>query len=128
MDVPIKNSENYHASVYFSALDKITYVKLLSSIPLWSNIMNRVFESATEVATSSDVESYFKSLKSGILGRKLRRADDFLEIYTEFVNAEIKLNAISNNKNDLESPPSRKRSNSLHERPSITPGKLLLLK
>lgn len=122
-DVPIKNSDNYHASVYYSERDKITYVKLLASIPLWSNIMNQIFESTTEVATSSDVESYFKSLKSGILGRKLRRADDFFEIYTEFVNAEIKLNAISNTKNDLESPPSRKRSNSLHERPFITPGK-----
>lgn len=126
-DVPIKNSKNYHASVYFSQCDKDTYVKLLSSIPLWSNIMNPIFGSSTEVATSSDIESFFKSLKTGILGRKMLRADDFLEVYIEFVNAEIKLNAIPNNKIELKSPTSRKRSNSLHERSPMSPGILLLL-
>lgn len=124
-EVSISKSENYHESVYFSGRDKEMYVKMLSSIALWSNIMNPIFGSSTLVATSSDVESYFKSLKTGIIGRKMLRVDDFFELHTDFVNAEIKLNAISNNKTVLNSPKPRGRSNSLHERSPITSGKLL---
>lgn len=53
------------------------------------------------------------------------RVDDFFELHTDFINAEIKLNAISNNKPEMNSPKPRGRSNSLNER-SPTPGKLLI--
>lgn len=120
-EVSFAKSENYHESVYFSGRDKEMYVKMLSSIALWSNIINPIFGSSTVVATSSNVESYFKLLKTGIIGRKMLRVDDFFEQHTDFVNAEIKLNAISNNKK-------RGRSKSLHERSPITPGKLSIPK
>lgn len=123
-EVPITKSETYHQNVFFSGTEKKMCINLLSTIVLWSNIMNQKFESSAEVATSSDVESYFKSLKTGVLGRKMHRADDFLEGHVEFVNAEIKLNAISNNKPELKSPMLR-RSNSFHER-SPTSGKMFL--
>lgn len=110
-----------HDNLYYSPGDKEMYVRLFSSIALWSNVMNPIFGSTTTVATSSDVESHFKSLKTGILGRKMYRADDFLEVYVDFVNAEIKLNAISNNIGSVK----RNRSNSLEERPMISPGKLI---
>lgn len=110
-----------HDNLYYNPGDKEMYVKLFSSIALWSNVMNPIFGSTTTVATSSDVESHFKSLKTGILGRKMYRADGFLEVYVDFVNAEIKLNAISNNIGSAK----RNRSNSLEEGPMISPGKLI---
>lgn len=129
-EVPIKNENTYHDSVYFSGTDKEKkmYVKMLSSIVLWSNIMNPIFGSSMEVATSSDVESYFKSLKTGILERKMHRADDFFEVHTDFVNAEIKINAISSKEPEPDEPKPRGRSNSLHLRSPIPLGNLLLLK
>lgn len=123
--VIITKSENQHENLYYSPGDKGMFVKLFSSIVLWSNVMNPIFGSTAEVATSSDVESYFKTLKTGILGRKMYRPDEFFELHTDFVNSEIKLNSMSNSI-VLTSPAQRNRSNSLNERPSISPGKSIL--
>lgn len=120
----IKKGESYHHSVYYcTAQDQLMYVKLFSSITLWSNVMNRLFGSSAVAATSSDVESYFKSLKSGIFERKLMRVDEFFAIHNEFINSEIKLNAISNNDNNM--PTKRDRSNSLSEHSPVSDGKQL---
>lgn len=122
--VVIKKGESYHHSVYYcTAQEQLMYVKLFSSITLWSNVMNRLFGSSAVAATSSDVESYFKSLKSGIFERKLMRVDEFFAIHNEFINSEIKLNAISNNDNNM--PTKRDRSNSLSERSPVSDGKQL---
>lgn len=101
--------------------------------------MNPVFGTSLAVATSSDVESYFKTLKAGIFERKLYRVDEFVEIHTDFINSEIKLNAISNDAgltgphhtkrngsnslNESSRNTQRNRSKSLNERPSLSPGK-----
>lgn len=122
--VIVTKSENqYHDNLYYSRADMKMYVKIFSSIVLWSNVMNPLFGSSTLVATSSDVESYFKTLKTAIFGRNMYRADEFFEIHNDFVNAEIKLNAMSNDNHGTSSPKKRKRSNSLNERPSMSPGK-----
>lgn len=124
--VVVKKSQNYHESAYFcNEKEKELFVKLFSSIALWSNIMNPKFGSENKVATSSDVESYFKSLKVGILERKRYRADDFVRINIEFANSEIKLNAMSHNVQM--SPKIRKRSNSFEARSPNSPGKLFLI-
>lgn len=121
-----KTSENYHENVYFTPGDKEMYVKMFSSIVLWSNVMNPMFKSAASVATSSDVESFFKSLKHGILPRKMLSAPEFLEAHINFVNAEIKLNATANVMGS-KIPAKRKRTNSLDENSPVSHGILLFI-
>lgn len=115
-------SQSCHENAYFcNEGEKKIFVNLFSTIALWSNIMNPIFKSKNEVATSSDVESYFKSFKVGILERKRLRADEFVRINIEFANSEIKLNAMSHN-DITKTPPIRKRSNSLQEKSPNSPG------
>lgn len=106
-----------HDNIYFNADDKAMYIKIFSTITLWSNVMNSSFVSTTTTATSADVEGYFKDLKTLILERKKLQAHTFLERHLEYINAEIKLAACkpeSNLKNDVQK---RKRSNSLESIP-----------
>lgn len=111
-----------HDNIYYSPKDKNFYVKLFSTIPLWGNVMSGLYGSTTTTATSADVESSFKSLKNGILGHKMMRADTFLRTHIEAVNAAIKLNASSNDAKTTESnAPIRKRSNSMNETPTKRP-------
>lgn len=104
--------KEHHGNLYFSPDDKPFYIRLFSTIALWSNVMNPLFESNRTVASSSDVESNFKTLKTGIIGRRMLSPHTFLKIHIDFVNAEVKLNAGSKKK---QSPSSklRKRSRSL---------------
>lgn len=121
-NVDIRKSVDYHESIYFcSAKEQKMYVKLFSSIVLWSNVTNKLFGSSTTTATSSDSESYFKSLKTGILTNPLYSAHEFLEYHLNFINSEIKLSAMSSNGQARE-PNKRKRSNSLGDRSPMSPG------
>lgn len=115
-NVNICKSADYHESIYFcTEKERKMYVKLFSSIVLWSNVTNKLFGSSKTTATSSDSESYFKSLKTGILTNPLYRVDEFLEHHLDFNNSEIKLSAMSSS---VQEPERRKRSNSLGEPPS----------
>lgn len=107
--VPVKKANSGHLNLYYDKEGEETFIQILSTIPLWSNIMNESFGSTSNVATSSDVESSFNSLKNGILAGKVLPVHTFLQSHIEFVNAEIKLNAISN-KNPSIKPPKRSRS------------------
>lgn len=120
--VPIKKSDEYHQNAYYCPQNKKMYMNIFSSIALWSNVMNNVFHSTNTVATSSDVESYFKSLKCGVLQKKMFRADDFLQAHIDFINAEIKVNAgtvSAESKTNI----GRNRSNSLSNKPKVTNSK-----
>lgn len=108
------NANDYHENVYFSSDQKDFYIKLFSTIVLWSNVTNTLFASSKTVATTQDVESNFKTLKTGIIGRKMIRVDTFLQIHVDYVNAEVKLNAGSK-KTDLMHGNRKKRSKSLEE-------------
>lgn len=114
--VRVKNINGGHLNVYFDRAGEKDYIRMLSTIPLWSNIMNKSFQSTADVATSSDVESSFNSLKNGILAGNIMQVHSFLQLHIDFVNAEIKLNAITN-RNKLMLP---KRSRSV----DLTPKKL----
>lgn len=103
-----------HGNLYYSPKEKNFYTKIFSTIPLWSNVMNKLFGSSNTVATSSDVESNFKTLKTGIIGRRMISPHIFLKIHIDFVNAEVKLNAGSK-KRDTAFAKIKKRSNSLSE-------------
>lgn len=88
-----------HENLYYNPNDLKYYIKLFSTICLWSNIMNLKFKSSTFVATSSDVESSFRSLKHGILNNKIHRVDQFIEKHIKYLNAEIKLRSMTANDN-----------------------------
>lgn len=109
--VPIETNGE-HLNAFYNKSESNMYVKLFSTIVLWSNVMNASFGSKADVATSSDVESSFKSLKNGILERKMWPAHLFIRSHVDFVNAEVKLNAMGNNNCSTE-PYKRKRSSSL---------------
>lgn len=127
-EVDIETSPGSHESLYYSPKEKQKFVTIFSSLVLWSNVMNPVFGTSLAVATSSDVESYFKTLKTGIFERKLYRADEFVEIHTDFISSEIKLNAISNDAGST-SPrhTKRNRSKSLNERLPLSPGEYYII-
>lgn len=61
------STSSRHENLYYSPYDLDYYIKLFSKICLWGNVMNTEFKSTAVVATSSDVESSFRSLKHGIL-------------------------------------------------------------
>lgn len=110
-----KGEKGWHENLYYSAGDKDLWAQKFSTIALWSNVMNKEFRSASTVATSSDVESTFKSLKRSITQGKRMGVNTFVSLHIEYVNAEVKLNAGSV-AND-EGIQKRKRSNSLQESP-----------
>lgn len=115
--IPIKKkSKECHENLYYDPKATKMYVKLFSTIVMWSNVMNAKFKSTQEAATSSDIESFFKSLKYGILKRKMYPVNEFLEHYIDFANAEIKLIAIPD-------PKKSKRSKSLEEKRVTSSGK-----
>lgn len=94
--VPIVNDEISAEpidNIYYICDDaeKDKYIKLLSKIPLWSNIMNEVFDSRFLTATSQDAESYFKTLKHHVMDQKMIRADKFLSLHVNSMKTEFKL-------------------------------------
>lgn len=78
-------------NIYYIAYEKDKYIKLLSTIPTWSNIMNGIFTSQYLTATSQDVESYFKTLKHHVMDQKMIRADKFLSLHVIYMKTEFKL-------------------------------------
>lgn len=111
--VPIAES-GAHLNVFYSKNDVSMFMKLLSKMVLWSNIMNNSFGSTATLATSADVESSFKSLKILVLERKMVQAHTFVKTHIELVDAEIKLSAMITD-NCPEESMKRKRSNSMIE-------------
>lgn len=91
--VPITNdvSKKSTGNIYYCEYDKNKFVKLMSTLPLWSNIMNEIFDSQFTTATSQDVESYFKTLKHHILDQKMIRSDKFLSSHISSLKTEYKL-------------------------------------
>lgn len=106
-----------HENLYFSPGEKKFYITLFSSIVLCSNVMNSLFESTASTATSSDIESSFKSLKRNITSGKMISVNLFLPAHIEYLNAEVKLNATSAT-NSKDKQKKRNRSNSLGESPA----------
>lgn len=111
--VIIKESDEYHLNVLFASTEKAKYIKLFSTI-----VLNPKHKSPSALATSSDIESFFKSLKHYILQKKMRRPDVFISTYNDFANAEIKLCSVSTSPILDESPKLNRtlnRSKSLEE-------------
>lgn len=92
--VTVKSSPEYHDSVFYSPNDTQKFKTIFSSIPLWSNIMKPIYGLPEVASTSSDCESHFKSIKHGILERKLYSVDKFFEEHIELIDAEVKMSAI----------------------------------
>ncbi|KAB0803042.1 hypothetical protein PPYR_00012 [Photinus pyralis] len=99
------NHENIHDNLFYSPNDKQMYIQILSTIVLWSNVMNTCFNSRTTTATSSDVESSFNILKNHITEKKMVRVDNFLRLHINFITSELKLHSVNSE------PFSRKQQN-----------------
>ena len=55
----IGNHDNlYHYPDFIGTLSR-----LLNLFPLWSNVMKNIYDSDIEAPTSSNIESYFKTIK-----------------------------------------------------------------
>lgn len=93
-NVPIIETNNNSATndnAFYGVYEIDKFVKILATIPLWSNIMNEKFDSSFTTATSQDVESNFKTLKHQVLSQKMIRADKFLHEDISYLRTEFKL-------------------------------------
>lgn len=122
-NITISKSNGSHENLYYTPNEKKMFTEILASIVLWSNVLKEAFGSTAETATSSDIESYFKSVKRGLLQNKVVRADEFIEQHIAFVNSEIKLNAMAKTTVPSEITTQRKRSNSFEEKSPRSKGK-----
>lgn len=76
----IEYANTGHENLYYSPNLVKTLKSIFSRIPLWSNIMNAIFNSKNTTATSSDIESYFKSIKHLVYGENsLICVDSFIK-------------------------------------------------
>lgn len=92
--VTIKKSEAYHENLYYNQAYTKAFIDIFSSLVLWSRVMDAKYEANTKLLSSSDVESFFNSLKNGILNGEMVHLCEFFKLHTEFINAEVKLHAM----------------------------------
>lgn len=91
--VPIVNENEWEdviENAYYCAHDVKNFMRLLSDLPLWSNVLVNNFGSPYTTATSQDVESNFKTIKCLVLDQKMVRPDKFLVAHTNYLRVEIK--------------------------------------
>lgn len=101
--------ENIYHSSRFEKYLIHTFVRS----PLWSNPMLHEFEWNYDYATSTPVESEFKTIKS-LLNFKKYRVDAFLKKRLEHLSGQMKIaKADQNQKRNLDNTSVRKRSDSL---------------
>lgn len=74
-------------------------MNLFAIIPLFSNVMNGAFGSDRTVATSSDIESNFRTVKHHILRKQMVRADKFMRLHLNYLMSEMKLQRSHGNGN-----------------------------
>jgi hypothetical protein len=72
-----------------------TLKRLLKKLPMWGNIMTDYFPGAKDYASSSNVESHFKDIKTIYFNTKVERVriDEFLVQHYSFVNGTVKLSS-----------------------------------
>lgn len=92
-NVVVYGDPSSHDNLYYTD-DKKTikfFKEMLSRIALWSNVLNQKFNSANICATSSDVESYFNTIKNLIFKKKINRPDKFIIKHIDFISSEMKI-------------------------------------
>lgn len=52
-----------HENLFYTSTFIPTLTRLVQQLPLWSNVMIQIYNSENQTASSSNVESYFKTLK-----------------------------------------------------------------
>lgn len=84
-----------HDNLYYYPVFIGTLSRLLNLFPLWSNVMKHIYDSEIEAPTSSNVESYFKTIKRLLLNLSTKshrlRTDEFIMKHLEFLKGEIKV-------------------------------------
>lgn len=75
-----------------------SFHELLATVPLWSNVMMKHFNSTNSTPTSSGCEVEFKNIKRLLFNnRKAIRLDSFVQTHMEYLNGQMKL-ALSDQK------------------------------
>lgn len=84
--------ETDYENMYYLPNFTSSFKKILAKLPIWSNVMLPFFKKSADTASSSNVESYFKTVKELLIHNRkgLIRVDHFIEQHTEFVFGEIK--------------------------------------
>lgn len=87
----LSNTENLY---YLPSLID-TLLRLMKQLPLWTNIMKNLYDSKIYNPTSSNIESYFKNIKTLLCDLKTKshrlRIDEFIMKHFEYISGEIKL-------------------------------------
>lgn len=100
------NEKTDYENIYYLPNFVGCFRKLVLRLPLWSNVMfsymSKVSQS-TDVATSSNVESYFKNIKTLLLHSRsgLMRVDDFIMKHTEYLTGELRAASCANFQENL---------------------------
>lgn len=89
------SDETDYENVYYLPNFVKCFRKLVLRLPLWSNVMFPYIPNtsdALDVASSSNIESYFKNIKTLLLHSRsgLMRVDDFVMKHTEYLTGELK--------------------------------------
>lgn len=89
-------------NVYYGPHLAQSFVELLATLPLWSNIMMHHFNSTNSCPTSSGCEAEFKNIKT-LLFRNRRgiRIDSFVQTHIQHLNGQLKLALSEQKKYDL---------------------------
>lgn len=87
------NSYVGKSSSYYLPLFIPTLKRLFIKLPLWSNVMCSYFKSETLNASSSCVESYFRTLKQLVFKTKIarQRIDEYLQHHYDYIKGELHL-------------------------------------
>lgn len=84
-----------HENVYYFPAFINVLSRLMNQFPLWSNVMKNLYKSKIDRPTSSNVESYFRTLKKILfqIGTKSQRLriDEFIIKHFEFLTGELKI-------------------------------------
>lgn len=100
------SDETDHDNLHYlpSFIDSLR--KIIAKIPLWTNVMVQYFKSPYQTATSSNIESYFKNIKTLLLNNRkgLLKVDDFIKRHIDYLSGELKTAKCIYSSAETESP------------------------
>ena len=83
-----------HENLFYMPTFILTLTRLVQQLPLWSNVMIPIYNSEIQTASSSNVESYFKTHKRYLCHIDVKsnrlRLDQFIVKHADFIDGELK--------------------------------------
>lgn len=87
----IRNESDMIENFYYAPELKSVFIKILSKIVLFSNLMMPKFNSPIKYATSAFVESEFKNIKKYVTKNEKMRIDKFVTKHLSVINGNVKI-------------------------------------